>query len=203
MEQNRSTTRQKRILEAALEVFSRRGYRDTAVDEIAAEAATSKGGVYFHFPSKQSIFFALLDQTAHLLHARAEAAMDAEADPVRQLDAALRVVLETFGSHRALARLFLVDALGAGREFNRKIMELHLEFAALIERRLAQAVSAGAIPPLDTRTASLAWFGALNEVVTHWALAEQPGRLEDSYPALREFMLGSVGAGPAGSESRS
>lgn len=203
MEQARSTTRQKRILEAALEVFSRRGYRDTAVDDIASEASTSKGGVYFHFPNKQAIFFALLDQTARLLHSRAEAAMEAEPDPVRKLDTALLVVLETFAGHRALARLFLVDALGAGREFNRKILELHSEFAAMIERHMDDAVSQGAIPPLDTRVASLAWFGALNEVVTHWALSDQPGRLEDSYPALRDFMLRSVGRQTSRLESES
>lgn len=191
--QVRSVTRRQRILDAALEVFSRTGYKDTAVDEIASEAETSKGGVYFHFPNKQAIFLALLDQMARLLQGRAEAAMAAEADPISKLDAALLVVTRTFEGHRSLARLFLVEAMGAGREFNAKMMEIHADFAGLIERRLDEAVAAGVLPPLDTRIAGQAWFGALNEVVTTWVLTGHPGNLEDSYPALRDFLLRSLG----------
>ena len=51
----RSRARREQILDAAFHTFSRRGYRDTAVDEIAAAAETSKGGVYFHFPTKEHV----------------------------------------------------------------------------------------------------------------------------------------------------
>ncbi len=191
--QARSVSRREKILDAALQVFSRRGYRDTVVDDIASEADTSKGGVYFHFPNKQAIFLSLLDHTARLLRDRAEAAMEAETDPLARVDAALLVVLRTFASHRSLARLFLVEALGAGREFNERMNQIHLEFAELIEHHLDQAVASGSIEPLDTRVAGKAWFGALNEVVMAWVLSEEPARLEDSYPALRGLLMRSIG----------
>ena len=54
-------------------------------------------------------------------------------------------------------------------------------------------MASGAIPPIDTRIASIAWFGALNEVVARWLLADHAGRLEDAYPALRAILLRSVG----------
>ena len=52
--QTRARVRQGRILDAALSVFTKRGYREASVDEIAEEAETSKGGVYFHFPGKST-----------------------------------------------------------------------------------------------------------------------------------------------------
>lgn len=192
-EQKRGEDRKERILEAALGVFSRRGYRDAAMDDIAGESDTSKGGVYFHFPNKQTIFLALLDRMANLLMHRAEAAIQAEPDPVRRIDAALLVVLRTFGDHRSLARLFLVEALGAGREFNDRMLEIRRDFAGLITRHLDEAVAHGAIPPLDTHLAGIAWFGALNEVVTHWVLDEDPEPLEQQYPALRDLLRRSIG----------
>jgi TetR/AcrR family fatty acid metabolism transcriptional regulator len=193
VEQVRSLARHERILEAALQVFSRKGYRDASVDDIAAESDTSKGGVYFHFPNKQAIFLALLDRMAALLRSRVEEAIAAERDPVRKADIALQVVLRTFGSHRTLARLFFVDALGAGREFNQRMAELRAEFAALIQRHLDEAIRQGAIPPVDTTVAARVWFGAINEVVTAWVLQEPPGRLEDAYPTLRTLLLRSIG----------
>jgi len=51
-----------RLLDAALEVFSRRGYSAASVDEIAAEAGYSKGAVYSNFSNKEELFLALIDR---------------------------------------------------------------------------------------------------------------------------------------------
>jgi len=193
VEQVRSQHRHERILEAAAHVFSCKGYHNTAVDDIAAESKTSKGGVYFHFPNKQTIFLALLDRMAALLRSRVETTVAAEPDPIRKADAALQIVLQTFASHRTLARLFLVDALGASREFNERMAAIRASFAELIQQQLDEAVHQGAIPPLDTTIAGRAWFGALSEVVTAWVLTEPPGRLEDTYPTLRTLFFRSIG----------
>jgi AcrR family transcriptional regulator len=191
-EQARSLQRHERILDAATRVFSAKGYHATLVDEIASEAETSKGGVYFHFPNKQAIFLALLDRLANLLQQRIEAAIAQQSAPLERADAALRVVLETFGGHRHLARLFLVEALGAGPEFNARMLAIRAQFAGLIQRQLDAAQASGEIPPLDTATASTAWFGAVNEVVTQWVLAERAGRLEDVYPTIHALLLHGV-----------
>lgn len=50
------------ILEAALQLFSKQGYRGTSIREIAAEAGLSTGNVYHHFPDKETLFRTLLDQ---------------------------------------------------------------------------------------------------------------------------------------------
>ena len=50
------------LLEAALEVFAERGYRDASVDEVAERAGYSKGAVYWHFASKDDLFFALWEE---------------------------------------------------------------------------------------------------------------------------------------------
>jgi AcrR family transcriptional regulator len=50
------------LLEAALRVFARRGYREAGVDEIAAEAGYSKGALYWHFSGKEELLQALLEE---------------------------------------------------------------------------------------------------------------------------------------------
>lgn len=200
-EQGRS--RRERILDAAFHAFSTRGYRDTAMDDIAGAADTSKGGIYFHFPTKEAIFRELMQTTADKLVDRVERAVALEADPVARAEAAIRTVLATFAGHRTMARLLFLDTLGAGRVFQAETAALHARFARLVEGYLDDAVAAGAIPALDTRITSIAWFGALNEVVARWLHAERPARLEDAYPALRAALLRSAGVpteriGPTG-----
>ena len=50
------------FLTAALRVFARRGYRHAGVDEIAAEAGYSKGALYWHFPGKEELLLALIEE---------------------------------------------------------------------------------------------------------------------------------------------
>jgi AcrR family transcriptional regulator len=50
------------ILQAALRLFSKQGYRGTSIREIAAEAGLSTGNVYHHFPDKEALFTTLLGQ---------------------------------------------------------------------------------------------------------------------------------------------
>jgi AcrR family transcriptional regulator len=49
------------LLRAAADVFSERGFKDASIDEIAGRAGYSKGALYWHFESKDELFFALLD----------------------------------------------------------------------------------------------------------------------------------------------
>lgn len=190
---DRARKRRERILDAAAHVFSHAGYRDAAVDDIAREAETSKGGIYFHFPSKEAIFVELMRSTADRLIGKVEREVAREADPVAQADAAIRTVLGTFAGHRSMARLLLIDALGAGRTFRVEILRLHDRFADLIASYLDRAVADGTIPPLDSRVAGAAWFGAIHEVVTRWLVADDPVPLETAYPTLRLLLLRGVG----------
>lgn len=193
MTQRRAIDRRARILDAAFHVFSRVGYRDGQVDQIARHAATSKGGIYFHFPTKEALFLQLLRATADRLVAKVERAVAQEADPIAQADAALNTVLSTFGRHRPMAHLLLIDAIGAGPVFRAELATLHERFRRLIAGYLDRAVEERLIAPLDTRTTAAAWFGALHEIVMRWLMDERSGRLRDVYPTLREILMRSVG----------
>jgi AcrR family transcriptional regulator len=190
---DKAATRQ-RLLDAAETVFADKGYHGAAVDDIIQASDSSKGGFYFHFPNKEAIFLSLIDAITPKLEAAVDHAIAGEADPVAQLDAALRVALETFSRHRRLSKILLVEAVGLG--FDDKLMRVRGRFAAMIQRRLDLAVETGRIAPMDTEIVAWAWFGAINEIVVRWLILGQPERLESSFPALRALLLRSVGALP-------
>ncbi|HAF62078.1 MAG TPA: hypothetical protein DCK95_07110 [Anaerolineaceae bacterium] len=60
--QKRSTQTQEKILQAANNLFSSNGYDRTGVSQICQAAGVSKGAFYHHFPSKHSVFMALLQR---------------------------------------------------------------------------------------------------------------------------------------------
>jgi AcrR family transcriptional regulator len=56
--------RVRQILDAALAEFSARGFSRTRIDDIAARAGLSKGGIYTHFRSKNEVFETLLERVS-------------------------------------------------------------------------------------------------------------------------------------------
>lgn len=63
MQREEKSERSRRaVLDAALHLFAHQGYRATAVRDIAERAKVSTGNLYHHFPDKEAIFRALLDE---------------------------------------------------------------------------------------------------------------------------------------------
>ena len=51
-----------RLLEAAAEVYARRGFAGATLEEVAAQAGFTKGAVYGHFGSKENLLLALVEE---------------------------------------------------------------------------------------------------------------------------------------------
>ncbi|MCY4465033.1 MAG: TetR/AcrR family transcriptional regulator [Chloroflexi bacterium] len=180
-----------RILDAALTIFSAKGFHDTKLDEIVAKGGISKGSIYFHFPNKEQLFIALVDQFADLIERRAKEAIDQQAPGIQRVRAALEAVLETFGRYRRPAKLLLVQAVGLGSVFERKRLEVNDRFAQLIQTYLDEAIADGSIAPVNTQIVAHAWMGAIYNVVIQWVYTGEPSK-EEIMGALLPLLLKSV-----------
>lgn len=190
-ENNAANTRE-RILDAALNVFSNKGYHSTRIDEIVHESGTSKGSIYFHFPNKEKLFVALVDKFANLLETKVRESVNDNTPGIQRVQAALEAVMATFGKYRRPAKILLVQASGLGTVFEEKRMEVHDRFAALIQEYLDEAVTTGDIAPTDTEIVSRAWMGAINELVIKWVYTGEP-EPERIVGTLLPILLRSVG----------
>ena len=183
-----------KILQAALEVFAEKGYHRALVDDIVRASRTSKGAVYHHFPNKEALFLALVDDFAARLAGAMGAAIEGTHGALGKVQAALTAGLETFARHRDLARILLLESVSLGSAYQSKRLEVHERFASLIQAYLDDAVAEGSIPALDTRVATLAWLGAVNEVVIQWLYTGRPDLMTEAVPGLTPLLLRSIGA---------
>ncbi len=192
---NRNDNTRQRILNAAIKVFASKGYHDTRIDEIVEASQTSKGAVYFHFPSKQEIFLGLVDEFARILESRLVDSIAQQHGGINKVDAALSTCMLAFQKYQKLAKIFLIQAVGLGNSFEAKRQEIHDRFSSLVRIYLDEAVMDKDIPPVDTEIAAYAWMGAINEVVIRWVLTGEPSP-ERSLPALRTILLQSIAVDP-------
>lgn len=102
--------RRRQILDAALRCFARKGFHQTSMHEICAEAGLSAGALYRYFPSKSELIVAIAEADCAEFRAPLSAGDGDEAFFPR-LDAALGVWLERLMQNdRALVAEVLAEA---------------------------------------------------------------------------------------------
>ncbi|QIE47620.1 TetR family transcriptional regulator [Pseudohalocynthiibacter aestuariivivens] len=138
------------ILEAALEVFSKQGFRGATLDQIAVEAGLSKPNILYYFDGKEDIHVTLLDQLMDRWLAPLRE-IDPDGEPLEELMCYVHRKLEMSQEFPRESRLFANEILqGApriGPHLERDLQPLVDWASALIQRW----VDAGALARVDPR----------------------------------------------------
>lgn len=171
----RTSTREV-IVNAAVAVAARHGISGSSMDEIAEEAKVAKGSLYYHFPSKDSIFEQVLqagfDRLAEAIRA---ARMDAAGT------AALRAVtVATLGvlhQNPARAKIVASEMFRTDRPWVDAVAPARATIVVLFRDVLREVATEANADPLGvTETAGAALFGAIAGAGLEWLLfhPEQP-----------------------------
>ena len=152
--QQRSEETRAKIMEAAIKLFSTRGYNKASVDDICKEAGISKGAFYHHFKTKQALFLSLLDGWLEFVDNAIESTKDKTVpETFMQMTQAFPYIFETAGENLPM---FLEFWLQASRD--KKIWEAgiapyrryHRYFTSLIKK----GVDEGSFVEVDPELAS-------------------------------------------------
>lgn len=95
------------ILDAAEEVFARKGFHDATVKEIAATAEFSVGGVYSFFPEKDDLFVQVLERRGSAFMDGMRAVLAEPGSPRAAMHRLADFQVQFFREHASFARLFL------------------------------------------------------------------------------------------------
>jgi len=115
-----------RILEAAMEVFSHKGFHPATMDEIAEKAGVGKGTLYRYFETKEKLFAELVRLRLEELGATAGSVIDGRDDVLTMISKCIRMYFEFFDRNQRLYRLIIQEQLDLGEhspdEYFRKVM---------------------------------------------------------------------------------
>ena len=141
---------QRKILKAATEIFSRKGFDGTRIAEIAERSGLPKANVYYYFASKEDIYTAAI---SHLIESwdKALEHISPEREPADALGAYVRAKLEYSRRNAAESRLFANEIIRGARFLNRKnrkhMQEVTERHAEVVDHWIAQ----GRLKTVDAR----------------------------------------------------
>ncbi|HYA35066.1 MAG TPA: TetR/AcrR family transcriptional regulator [Candidatus Binataceae bacterium] len=159
--------RREQVLRHAKRIFARKGYHRTNVADIISRARIARGTFYLYFQNKRDLFEELLAQVVQELSVRILRLKvgDGQPNPVDQLRANLRRVIEFVLEERELTDILLNHSVGFDRELDAKIREFYDRIAQLIQRSLDLGIEMQLVRKCDTRSVSYCILGGIKEVV--------------------------------------
>ena len=139
-----------RILNAAVDLFADKGFHGTRMEEVAQASSLPKANVYYYFPTKESIYTALIERLIEGWD-RAFEHIVPESEPRDAIAAYIRAKLEYSRRHTADSRLFANEILRGAQLLERRqrqhIRDVTTQRAHVVEEWIRR----GQMAPVDPR----------------------------------------------------
>jgi AcrR family transcriptional regulator len=103
----KSEETRERILNAALDLFRKRGFEAATMRDIAEEAGVAAGAAYYYFPSKEAIVLDFYRRSSLEMQPKIEAALEHAKGLERRLSELIRVKFLHFAPNRSVLRALL------------------------------------------------------------------------------------------------
>lgn len=153
--QQRSEETKSKITEAAIKLFSTRGFNAASVDDICKDAGISKGAFYHHFESKQALFLALLDVWLQTIDHAIEASKDKTVpETFTQITKAFPYIFATANENLPMFLEFWLQASREERIWQASIApyrRYHKYFTLLIKKGVDEGSFVEVDPELTSR----------------------------------------------------
>jgi AcrR family transcriptional regulator len=156
--------RREQILEVAARLFARQGFQGTTTKGIAAHAGVTEALIFRHFPSKDHLYWAVIQSKikgASSPRERLLAKLAASGDDAEVLAGVAADILERRAKDQTLSRLLLYSALENHRlshRFFRTYASAHYE---LLAEFIRQRIADGAFRPVDPLLAARGFLGMI------------------------------------------
>ena len=186
--------RRQQILSVARDVFARRGYHQTTIDDIALQAGVARGTFYLYFEDKRAIFSDLIDRFASQLSmAIVRIVTDEPERPVAdQVRENIRAIIGTCLMERSMTKILFTDAVGIDPAFDRKLFTFYDMVVQLLAESLKDGQALGIVDEGEPRVLAYLTIGALKELLYQ---AVTLGYAEESADVLTQQMFSFLSGG--------
>jgi AcrR family transcriptional regulator len=163
--------RRNQILETATDLFARQGFEGTTTRQIAKKAQVNEAIIFRHFPSKEELYWAVIEHQCRLGKGRHH--MEAQLSSKADLHTVFVSIAEDFLRRREeddrLGRLLLFSALENHR-LSHRFFQTHIaEFYERLSEYIRERMEEGSLRTVDPLMAARSFMGML---VYHYMIQE-------------------------------
>jgi AcrR family transcriptional regulator len=184
-----------KIVAESLKLFSLKGFLSTSISDILEAANTSKGGLYNHFESKESLFFAVLNEANRIWREETLADLDQISKPVEKIKKLLENYRDRYLKDRSnFPGGCIFVTLSVELDDQRPVLsrELNKGFAglkAMLNRLLDQGKESGEVrKDVDTAAVTEMIFAGMLGASVIYGMEKSDACLDQAIGSLIEYL---------------
>lgn len=183
--------KRRRILDAAIRTFGRRGFHEARIADIAADAKVAEGTVYLYFRNKEDLLGVVFDESMDDVLEKGRAVARSAASASDRLTALVDLHFQFIGSDRDLASVFQIELRRSARLVERFSRSKLVEHFRLLGDVLRDGIARGEFrKDLDPRLAVRILFGAADEILSEWLLSGEKKPSADARALVGTLLRG-------------
>ena len=163
-----------KIIEAATKVFAKKGFYNSKVADIAAEADVADGTIYLYFKNKDDILISIFEHSMDVFISTVKKTLETSLDPAEKLELFIKLHLELVEKNPYVAQVLQIELRQSSKfmkEYDVRKFKAYLE---IISGIIQQGQSKGVFNNnLDLHILSRAIFGAVDEMALEWILLKK------------------------------
>ncbi|MCG8334436.1 MAG: TetR/AcrR family transcriptional regulator [Proteobacteria bacterium] len=184
--------KRKKILEAAAIVFSKKGFHQARMDEIAALANVAKGTLYYNFSSKSMLFSATVTEGLETIVKQITEKLNSNLPFIEHFRLLVEYMISLYLKNNRLAKILLNElSSGIDSKVLAEIESVQERFIVFIADLLLKGQKRGYIKPLDIRTAAIAVAGQIDSLCKYHL--RNPGKISKEQIVESLFDILSTG----------
>ena len=155
-----------RLLDAAVALFSRKGYAAASTREVASLLGMQKASLYYHIQSKEDLLYFICKSSLERIRADVETAIQDVPDPLERTRVLIVAHVESMLRDADEHSTTLTEMYALSKDRLAQIVALREGYVDLVRSVLHEAQQAGALrEDIDVRTLSLGLLGLMNRVL--------------------------------------
>lgn len=178
-----------KILDAALEVFSEKGFHLAIVDEIAERAGVGKGTLYRYFANKETLFNELVRLRLEELEKKGIAIWDEHDDALTMITKYLRIYFEFFDRNQHLYRVIVQERPDVGDQVQDVYLKKVIRRTPHLRLKIYEATKQGVLKDVDFQTVFYGVMGFVHGVIQKWLSRDCAYSLVDELPGVVEVLF--------------
>ncbi|MFZ5633554.1 MAG: TetR/AcrR family transcriptional regulator [Bacillota bacterium] len=183
------------IFDAAMAVFSEKGFEKATVDEIAERAGIAKGTIYNNYGSKKNLFLSLIEEGIERLETAVKKEIARRNNILTQLEAVITVQLQFFEEYKNYCKVLLSEVWGQDTRWKEKAERIRSGYLSIIRDLIEAGKSQGLInEALHTGTTASALFGMVGIAALDRFLFEKEYSYEDILNTLKSLFFTGIEA---------
>lgn len=181
-----------RIMEAAAQVFSQKGFHRAKMEEIAQEANVGKGTIYEYFSGKQQLFIEMFKVGRKYYYDVMARELEDESELCDLLRKVAYLHLKFIHVHKDIAKIMMQEFLQLGIEMHNEIFQAHEQEVEILEKIIRKGVQNGTFRPLDIRLTAQIFYGSVHTMGVPMIINRENWDLESLSEKIVDIFLNGI-----------